>query len=594
MNKKTKKFMSMIIIMSMLVGQITLAKVSYASNVDQRVEEVQEIIEANSSELSGMFDGLLDNPFIQGIINDVINKIFEGIDVKEALKYLVDSIKDSIDKGIAETIQTIGKTITDTIVGTIVGSIDSIGKNIADTIKHGIDKFIDDGIKNIADNLGTALEGLFGGPIKGIIGGAGEGIGKAIESIINSIKNVTGGTKLGSVDGKIDIAESYKDFQTTLANASEDLTELKATIDNDSNLSDEDKAILNEVVDAAKELLDESDKEIDKSIEDNKEEIDKINDAIDKIDEKAEENDDDKEEETTTEVKFERISGKNRISTAISAAKNAYPEGTKTVILVSGDTFADALSANSLVKKYDAPMVLTNSSKLSAETESYISDNKVENIYIVGGFGSVSEEISKTLEGKEIKVERIAGKDRYDTSLEVLKANIDVKSDDNDIIIANGNVFADALAASSVSTNEGTSIVLTNGKTLDKNISDYIVSSKELIDDVYLIGGKNSVADSVINGIDLETERISGKDRVATSIAIAKKFFDDSYNMVLADGRNFPDALSSGAISMKKSAPIILNDSNSINAQITNFVKTEGIKEIIAIGGENSVPNFTK
>lgn len=148
------------------------------------------------------------------------------------------------------------------------------------------------------------------------------------------------------------------------------------------------------------------------------------------------------------------------------------------------------------------------------------------------------------------------------------------------------------LAASSVSSNDGTSIVLTNGTTLDKNIINYINENKSSIENVYIVGGTNSVNDSVTDNIDFEATRVSGSNRVATSLEIANVFFKENKNVVLADGRNFPDALAAGGLSKKDKAPIILNDSDVINKEIINFVNTNEIENITIIGGMYSVPNY--
>ncbi|AKA69532.1 cell wall-binding repeat-containing protein [Clostridium scatologenes] len=63
----------------------------------------------------------------------------------------------------------------------------------------------------------------------------------------------------------------------------------------------------------------------------------------------------------------------------------------KCIVLASGEGYADGLSASTLAKKLDAPILLTTSDMFSKDAENAISMLKPKNIYIVGGTEVISQ-----------------------------------------------------------------------------------------------------------------------------------------------------------------------------------------------------------
>lgn len=89
-------------------------------------------------------------------------------------------------------------------------------------------------------------------------------------------------------------------------------------------------------------------------------------------------------------------------------------------------------------------------------------------------------------------------------------------------------------------------------------------------------------------------QRISGADRMATSIAIAKEQSSSKQPdaVVLASGNDFPDALGGAGLAYKNNAPILLvgnsiNDSKTVLDYVTNNLSKD--KKIYVLGGIASV-----
>ncbi|MFP3338865.1 cell wall-binding repeat-containing protein, partial [Micrococcus sp. SIMBA_131] len=124
-------------------------------------------------------------------------------------------------------------------------------------------------------------------------------------------------------------------------------------------------------------------------------------------------------------------------------ARQQYGESIENVVLATGEDFPDALAAAPLAYYYNAPILLTEKKKLSKVTEAALTFLQVENVTIVGGKGAVSTSIENYLEDElGIEVDRVAGKDRYETAAAIAK---ELPPSDT-AVVAYGKNFPDALS----------------------------------------------------------------------------------------------------------------------------------------------------
>lgn len=86
-----------------------------------------------------------------------------------------------------------------------------------------------------------------------------------------------------------------------------------------------------------------------------------------------------------------RISGKDRIETAIEVSQKYFKNGAKTVIIANGTKFSDVLSSMPYAKIVNAPTLFTNADSIPVETLNEIKRLGAENIIIIGGVNSVSK-----------------------------------------------------------------------------------------------------------------------------------------------------------------------------------------------------------
>ena len=94
---------------------------------------------------------------------------------------------------------------------------------------------------------------------------------------------------------------------------------------------------------------------------------------------------------------------------------------------------------------------------------------------------------------------------------------------------------------------------------------------------------------SVSNAAAQKVTRISGKDRIQTSVEISKSAYTTSENVVLASGFNFADALSAGQLASALNAPLLLSSQNKLDSQTKNEIERLKAKKVYVVGGDNAI-----
>lgn len=179
-------------------------------------------------------------------------------------------------------------------------------------------------------------------------------------------------------------------------------------------------------------------------------------------------------------------------------------------------------------------------------------------------------------------VTRIAGEDRIATSIEISKAMF---NESDNVVLASGYNFADALSAGQLAAALNAPLILSKDQ-LDSRTSDEIAKLKPK--NIYIVGGETALSSNIEESVksvvnDINIERLKGNDRYETSVKVmekTKEFVDAEY-LLIASGKNFPDALSATSFMADHKALMVLSDGNS-------YPKSN-LKEI-AIGGVNQLP----
>jgi serine protease Do len=116
----------------------------------------------------------------------------------------------------------------------------------------------------------------------------------------------------------------------------------------------------------------------------------------------------------STSPTITRLAGQTRYDTASAIAKQGWTQSDY-AILAFGENYPDALASAPLAKKYNSPVLLTNTSHLPDVTKQTLLDLKVKNVFIVGGTAVISTTVESELQSVGISSTRIAGIDKYET-----------------------------------------------------------------------------------------------------------------------------------------------------------------------------------
>jgi putative cell wall-binding protein len=280
-----------------------------------------------------------------------------------------------------------------------------------------------------------------------------------------------------------------------------------------------------------------------------------------------------------------RISGKDRFEVAVNISKQNWPNGAKTVFITNYMAFADALSATPLAFQNDAPILLSHADHLTDETKQEILRLRPQSVILIGGTGSLSNQIIQDLKSINISnTNRIDGRDRYEVS-----ANVAARlPKSTTVIVSNGMAFADALSIAPYAAQNGFPILLTAKDVLPSPIISRVLDGS--VSKSFIIGGEGSVGESIKAKL-INPQRIGGADRYEVAANIANSFFPTPKKGYLATGMTFADALTGSVVAAKQAAPVLLTKQNQIPENIQTYLIKKQLTDITILGGTGSVNN---
>lgn len=276
----------------------------------------------------------------------------------------------------------------------------------------------------------------------------------------------------------------------------------------------------------------------------------------------------------------ERIDGKDRFAVATNIS-NKWGQA-DTVIIANYLAFADALTATPLAYKLNAPILLTHPDYLSDETRKQIGSLGVKNVVVVGGEGSVSENVVSNINSLGISnITRISGRDRFEVSKNIAE-QIGLNGT---AVFANGLVFADALSIAPYASMNGYPILLTKNSEMSQEINDLLLAGR--ITQSIVIGGEGSVNPTVFNQLP-GASRIGGKDRYEVAANVANTFGQNRSKNYIATGLTFADALTGSVLAAKENAVMLLTKSDSLPEATIGVISQKDVPVTI-LGGVGSV-----
>lgn len=180
----------------------------------------------------------------------------------------------------------------------------------------------------------------------------------------------------------------------------------------------------------------------------------------------------------------------------------------------------------------------------------------------------------------------LQGGNRFETANKIA-LNYFKKADN--VILVNSDAIPDALSVAPYAKKLNAPVLLTKSDSLDKKTKETLeqLNSKKII----LIGGEKSLSKNLENNLkkDYTVERISGSDRINTSLQIANKMGQPIKNAFVVNGyTGLADAAGTGGIAAKLNVPLVFTDKNI--DRYKNSLNDLNINNVFLIGGTYNLP----
>ena len=296
------------------------------------------------------------------------------------------------------------------------------------------------------------------------------------------------------------------------------------------------------------------------------------------------------------------VAGEDRFTTAVEVSKQLVGENknANAVVLVGEDAIVDGLAAAPLAKKVGAPILLTKANQLPEATEKEmlrVLGNNLSNktVYLVGGEARISKELEAKIAKLGVKVERLAGDTRFETSLKIAEKVTSGATVDTAFVVG-GNGEADAMSISAYAAKKEAPIVV-----VDKN--EVSEEAMELLEgkNIEIIGGTGVVSEEVEAQLkemvkedstqDNTVVRLAGNTRQETNAKVINAHYSNpTVALIAKDGYvggngKLIDALTAAPLAAEMNAPIILttNELTKEQADVVE-VKLSTVEKLVQVG----------
>ncbi|WP_420437262.1 cell wall-binding repeat-containing protein [Candidatus Poriferisodalis sp.] len=295
-------------------------------------------------------------------------------------------------------------------------------------------------------------------------------------------------------------------------------------------------------------------------------------------------------EPTTVEVT--RYGGSDRYATSLLVAEAFAADAGGSlghVVMVSGRSWPDAVVAAPVAGALEAPVLMTPPGELRDDAAAFLQRTGVTDVTVVGstsGANAVGDAVVDALEGLGIAVERVGRASRYATGVVAARRVTqvgDMPGFGSTAIIANGDVFADALVAGPFAARGPHPVLLTPRDRLHPGVADYL--SEAGISHVVLMGGTAALSEAVdwaVSSAGIAVTRLAGATRFDTA-AKAAQLVDGRYaqgsqecftseRIGLAQARVPFDSFSAGPLLGRLCAPLLLASPDAIPTETGDYL----------------------
>lgn len=229
-----------------------------------------------------------------------------------------------------------------------------------------------------------------------------------------------------------------------------------------------------------------------------------------------------------------KISGEDGYETAALLSEEVW-DSAQTVVLATGENFADALSGAPLAYLEGGPLLFTGKSRLNAATKAEIERLGATNAIILGSEPIISDAQLNALSLMGVETERIGGVNRYETA-----ALVSERIDSEGAVVADGTTFKDVSLASVFAAQNQYPILLSQGSRMPRETIEAMAGRSDIV---------------------LAADRLSIEAR-------AKEAATDRHEAVLAHVSNYTDALSAANAAARRNASLYLIGDEGLTSEL--------------------------
>ncbi|WP_419946532.1 cell wall-binding repeat-containing protein [Candidatus Poriferisodalis sp.] len=284
-----------------------------------------------------------------------------------------------------------------------------------------------------------------------------------------------------------------------------------------------------------------------------------------------------------------RLWGQDRYATSLAVAEAVAEHAggsLSTAVLVAGRSWTDAVTAAPLAGTLNAPVLLADPRDgVTEDTKAFMKRVGISRLVVVGSTQTLPVTALSGLSDIDSDVERITAANKYEASVAVAEAMGTParlgSGYGQTVILASGEVFADALSAGPLGADKGIPILLTTPDELHPTVKDYIAANA---DHVIIMGGPAAISGSAESAVarikranepstDMAVSRVGGRDRFETATlfadfiegASAEDGCFDGTVAGLATGGVPADAFSAAPLLARLCAPLVLTGTDRLS-----------------------------
>ena len=285
-------------------------------------------------------------------------------------------------------------------------------------------------------------------------------------------------------------------------------------------------------------------------------------------------------------VDVTRTSGGDRFGTSVEVSKAAYPDPASvgTVYVANGLSFPDALSGGPAAAQDSGPLLLTAPGYLPDTVKAEITRLHPAHIVVVGGPNVVSADVLTALGKLSPDVKRVYGGDRFVTS----RAGAAHSFTSAPVVyVSTGLNFPDSLSAGAAAGAKHAPLLLVNGGASSVDAATASLLRSLGTTTIVVIGGPAVMSPALAADFGRfgTVVPVAGGDRFETSQRIIESSFANSSRVILANGLNFPDALSASAWAGKSASPLFITPGGCVPQRTLDDTYFLGATHVTVAGG---------